>query len=457
MTRTRGLVAAGLGLAIASRGHVAPAQADVVRDATHALEDARELGRSLDTLLEVAYALEDPEELRLLPSKLYGELLKDPVMAAIVENTVNQYRGGYVSVAATAGLTADLGTPAAANASLDVGYQLPLCRVLGATATGLLGYADGEALGSYALGSTACLPLPADTIQVSYTHRENVRTTLLARPVVLDDRRTDDLVDVQIRFYRWLGPHNQVDIMPFDVNVDVSRSAETTGFGSQLATIDAAPVAWYRRGKGLAGQDQTFRFVQVHAVVQDDDESAGGRGAEVVTISPLIVDGLHLGPDATFGANLGFIHGLGREARMDNVRLVDMSGAHAELWLATAVAPLGAELRATHTMLPTYDGQIVRDNRLAARVQIATPFYAARAEGFLGRDEILRKEPGGAKIGIAGGAADVAWAATQRVHLIGRIEAARSLAAVRAADPISSQWDFRATIGVTTHWDARWP
>jgi len=430
------------------------AHADVVRDA---VADARQLSRSLDTLLEVAYALEDPEELRLLPSKLYGELIKDPVMAAIVENVVNQYRGGYVSASVTAGVTADLGTPAAANAAVDVGYQLPLCRVIGATASGLGGYADHEALGSYAIGGTACLPLPADTVQVSYTHRQNVRTTLLARPVVLDERRTDDLVDVQIRFYRWLGQHHQVDIMPFDINVDVSRSAETTGFGSQLATFDMAPVAWYRRGTGLPGQDQSFRFVQVHAVVQDDDTSAGGRGSEVVAISPLIVDGIHLGPDATVGANLGWIHGLGREARATEVTLVDMSGAHAELWVATAVAPFGAELRATHTMLPTYDGQIVRDNRLAARMQVATPFYSARAEGFLGRAELLRKEPGGATIGIAGGAVDVAWAVVHRVHLIGRLETARSLAAVRAADPVVSQWDFRATIGVTTHWDARWP
>ena len=430
------------------------AHADVVRDA---VDDARQLSRSLDTLLDVAYALQDPEELRLIPSKLYGELLKDPVVGALVENVVNQYRGGYVSVAVTAGVTADLGTPAAANASVDAGYQIPLCRVVGVTASGLAGYADHDAIGSYALGGSACLPLPADTVQVSYTHRENVRTSLLARPIVLDQRLTDDLVDVQIRFYRWLGVHDQVDVMPFDVNVDVSRSAETTGFGSQLSTIDAAPAAWYRRGKGLPGQDQSYRFVQVHAVVQDDDTSAGGRGSEVVVISPLIVDGIHLGPDATFGANLGFLYGLGREARDQMTDLVSMSGAHAELWVATAVAPFGAEVRATHTMLPTYDGQVVRDNRIAARMQVATPFYSARAEGFLGRDQMLRKEPGGAKIGVAGGAIDVAWAATHRIHLIGRLETARSLAAVRAADPVVSQWDFRATIGVTTHWDARWP
>jgi hypothetical protein len=430
------------------------ARADVVRDA---VDDARQLSRSLDTLLEVSYALQDPEELRLVPSKLYGELIKDPVVGAIVENVVNQYRGGYASVAVTAGVTADLGTPAAANASVDAGYQLPLCRVFGITASGLAGYADHESLGSYALGGSACLPLPADTVEVSYTHRENVRTSLLARAIVLDQRLTDDLVDVRIRFYRWLGVHHQVDVMPLDINVDVSRSAETTGFGSQLATFDAAPAAWHRRGKGLPGQDQSYRFVQVHAVVQDDDRSAGGRGSEVVVISPLIVDGIHLGPDATFGANLGFLHGLGREARDQMTNLVSMSGAHAELWVATAVAPFGAEVRATHTMLPTYDGQVVRDNRIAARMQVATPYYSARAEGFLGRDQILRQEPGGATIGVAGGAADVAWAALHRVHLIGRVEAARSLAAVRAADPVVSQWDFRATIGVTTHWDARWP
>lgn len=428
----------------------ATARADVVSDAAR-------LSRTLDTVLDVSYALRDPDAVWQEVLRDYDQLLQDPVAAALVGNVLRQYRGGYVGITATAGVTTDLDTPVAGNAAVDVAYQLPLCRVLGVNGSGLAGYADGDGLASWSLGGTACLPLPADTIQVSYTHRENVRTSLFSRPVVLTDRTTDDVVGIEVRPYRWLGEHNNIDVLPFDIGIDVSRDAQTSGFGTQVVTLDMSPTRWHRRGKGLPGADQTYEFVKFHLIFQEDDKSLGGRTATINTISPLTVDGIHLGPDVTFGADVGFLQAYADTAYASNNRLVSMNAAHSEVWIDTAVAPFGAELRATHTILPTYDGQLVRDNRIAATMQLATATYTARAAGFLGRDEILRNEPGGAKLGIAGGALDLAYAATRRVFLIGRVEAARTLAAGRAMDAVATQWDLRATVGVTTQFDARWP
>ncbi|MCW5808176.1 MAG: hypothetical protein KIT31_37850 [Deltaproteobacteria bacterium] len=413
------------------------------------------MNRSIDRLVDVYYALRDPEELRLAPSRLYQKLLDDPVLAAIVENVVNQYRGGYVQLSIDAGATADLSTPGAVNAAIDASYELPLCRVVGVTASGLGGYEDGAAMASYAVGGTACMPLPANTVQVSYMRRDNVRTTLLARPVVLRDRRTDDILDVMVRFYRWMGKHNQIDLAPFNIAFDVTRSAEGRGFGALAVDFETGPVVWHRRGKGLAGGNQTFRFFQVRGKVLSDDQASGGREAVVANVSPLIVEGVPFADDVVAGLDLGWSISSVYDGSREVFARTDL---RTEAYVATAQQPVAVEVRGTHGVLPTFGGQLVLEDRLAARAELSSAQAALRLTGFVGRAKLVR-DPAMAEnraITVAGGGTDLAVPVTRRVTLLGRLELARSLAPGLAEEPARKQFDVRATVGVTTHFDRRW-
>ena len=418
------------------------------------VEQARRLHRQIGALVDLAYVLSEPEALRVLPAQLYGELLADPIMGPVVRNLGGLYRGGIVRVDLSVGASADLDVPGAITGAIDAAWELPLCRVLGAAASGLAGY-DGEALGSSSLMVAGCLPLPANTIQVAYTRRDNVRTTLLQRPVVLRDRRTSDIVDGQIRFYRWSGPADQIDVAPIDIYIEHSRSAQGAGLGAWTSLTEFAPVQWRRRGKGLAGGDQVYEFMQLRAWDLRDDGSA--RFSQAVRLSPLTVDGIHVGPMTTVGFDLGVVFGQSYDQPGGVlVDLVKERGLHAEVNIKHARGPASGELRATHTMLPLFDGQVARDDRIAGRLGATRPPYAARVEGFIARATVLRDLPGGRSLLLGGGAADVSWAAHPRVFVTGRVEAARSLTAGLASEPVGAVVDVRATLGVSAHYGARW-
>ncbi|MCX5742899.1 MAG: hypothetical protein NT062_10430 [Proteobacteria bacterium] len=423
------------------------------------VDQARRLGDTLDTLVAIGYALENPDELQYLPAQIYGDLLaaidEDPVISALFANLGEQYRHGYVRVAVDAGVTSDRATPIAATASVDAAWELPICRVLGASAYGMGGY-DGDAIGAYALTGTACLPLPADTVQVSYTRRDNVRTSLLTRPVVLRDRQRDDIVDVMVRFYRYLGEHNVVDVMPFDLHVDVASSAATKRFGSQDLHLEVAPARWHRRNKGFLGSaDQTFQFFEVRALFRNDADST--RQAANTIIMPLTIDGIRLGDDAAFGFELGVAQAGGSDGPntmpVDVVRKTDV---HARGMLDFVIRPVVAQLELSHTILPTYDAQLVVEDRVALHAQTALSRVLVRAEGFVTRARLLR-QTGEIRAVLLGGASDVSLELADNLHLVGHVEGARVLDAVVATDPVTPRWELRATIGLTAHFDRRWP
>lgn len=418
------------------------------------VEQGRQLYRQLDTLISIAYALSDPEALRALPAQLYGELLADPIAGPIVRNVAGLYRGGVLRVDLDVGASTDLDLAAALTASVDAAWELPLCRVLGAGASGVVGY-DGEVLGASSLTAAACLPLPANTIQGSYTRRDNVRTSLLARPVVLRDRRTSDIVDGQIRFFRWRGPDHQIDVAPIDIHIDHSRSTEGGEPGAWTSLTEFAPAQWRRLRKGFAGGDQVIEIMQLRAWDLRDDGSS--RFSQAVRLSPMTVDGIHISETATVGLDLGWVFGQSYDQVGSMlIDLVSRKELHAEVNLKAVLGPVSGELRATRTMLPLFDGQVVRDNRIAAQLVMTRPPYTIRTEGFIARDTVLRDTPGGRSLLLGGGAADLAWAALDQVYVIGRVETARSLTAGLATEPVATAVDLRATIGLSAHYGARW-
>lgn len=451
----------------------------LVEDVQEAVEQARRLHRSLGSILEVAYALSttDPDELGRLPSVIYGAILdeirRDPALAALLDNTLEQYRGGFVRVAALAGATADVSVPGALTTSLDLSWELPLCRVLGAHGQGYTGYQDGSTISSYALGGTACLPLPANTVQVTYTRRSNVRSSLLRRPVVQTDRREEHVVNVLLRFWRWNGKHHKIDVSPFVIDVVATRSEDNPdAIAGQTGSVSVAPVDWRRKGKGLAGGDMTLRFVQVKAFFHQDEPGIGGRYTSTTAISPLVLDGIGIGDHVALGLDLGY--GVGGVYDPDDLpampdpsappppALVRRRLAHFEAWADFAESPadpqsatLTGQLKVGHTLVPAYGGQMILEDRATARGEVILPFLAARGEAFLGRARVVRIDDD-AFATVYGGAVDAAYEIIPNVHAIGRFEVAQAIAAGVDTEPLRLQREVRATIGVTAHLDRRW-
>jgi hypothetical protein len=418
-------------------------------------EEARQLRDVLRLARELAYA--DPHQVEWAMASAYGELLADPVMGPLLSNLVAQYRGGFVRVDADAGAGTDVDLPASASVSVAAAYELPLCRVAGARAAGLGGWEEGGAISSYVLTGSACLPLPANTLEFAYTRRGNVRTSLTAAPVVLQDRRTGDIYDIDIRFYRWRGVAHQIDVMPFLVHIDVTRNEDPVPgdeFGAISSSVDGAPVVWRRRGKGLAGEDQVWGFMKFSLSYQDDDAAVGGRDAGVFTIYPLTMDGVHVTPDVVASVGGGWVTAQGVDGEMT---ILEEVGAAAYFQLETLRGPVRASVRGERRYVPTFDAQFVIDDRLTTRVDVARTRMAAGLSIFAARDEVRRV---GGRVDpelVTGGSLDAAYALGRGFHALGRVEGAHAIVAGRASEPVTTEFELRASAGLAWHWDRRWP
>lgn len=420
--------------------------------ASEHFEEARELRDVLRLARELAYA--DPRQVEWAIASAYGDLLADPIMGPLLSNLVAQYRGGFARLDVDAGAATDVDLPAAANVSVAAAYELPLCRVVGARAAGLGGWAEGGAIGSYVLTGSACLPLPANTLEFAYTRRGNVRTSLTAAPVVLRERRTGDIYDINIRFWRWRGEHHQVDVMPFAIHIDVTRDEDGGGFGAISSSVDGAPAVWRRRGKGLAGDDQVWRFMGFSLTYQDDDAAVGGRDAGVFTLWPLTMDGVHVTRDLVAGIGGGFVTARGVDG---DVALVEESGVSAYFQLEAARGRVRGSVRAAREYVPTFDAQYVIDDRVTTRVDLTGAGMAGGVSVFAARDEVRRAGERVEPELVTGGSVDAAYALGRGLHVLARIEGAHAIAAGRAADPVAVVGELRASAGVAWHWDRRWP
>jgi len=452
-----------IALVIVLLGGTARAQAseEIAGRVWDAVEEIGRRDRRLDALISLGYlAVHDPETLRHLPARLYGDLLReidrDPVLRAIAINTRDLYRGGYVRLDLDAGATTDLDVPAAATASIDAAWELPLCTVLGGAASGLVGYGDGDALASYAATVRGCLPLPANTIEVGYSRRNNVRASVLARPVTFTERRTSDLVEIDLRFYRWRGSRYHVDISPIEIDIEHSVDRQGEQLGAWTSSVSIAPVAWRRRGKGLLGADQVFRVMHVHFWdLQNDGSSVFTQAGH---IAPLVIDGIHLADHATFGADVGWaIAGTYQGSGATAMPILDAGGVHADVHVDTVLASWATRVRASHTWLPLFDGQLVRDSRLEVHAQREWQPATLRVTGFVARQQVFRELPGDRTLLVGGGAADAAWSLGRGVLVYGRVEVARALLAGLASDPVQATREVRATVGVNAHYELRWP
>ncbi|MBP6632723.1 MAG: hypothetical protein KBG28_22165 [Kofleriaceae bacterium] len=414
------------------------------------VDELRSLRRGTAMFRDLAAAMSNPDALREISAAMYGTLLSDPVVGPLLSDVVNQYRGGFVTIDADALVVADTGTPGSVMASASASWEIPLCRILGGQASAQGGLEDGDPLLAYTASAGGCIPLPGNTADFTYTRRGNVRPSLLSGPIVLRERRTSDLYDFGVRFWRYRGTTNQVDVGVFRATVDAEHEGAT--IGRVLATIELTPARWVRRGRGLVGRDQTWAFMHTHGSNHGDD---GQRSASVVVLAPVTFDSVPLGPGLALGAELGWAMGAyGADSRVTDP-VVDARGPYAELWLDGVAGPAQGQLRLGHTISPTFDAQLVGDDRLSARAELVRHQLVAGADGFVARQRLHRQ--GADATRVAGGAAvDAALALTRHLRLQARIEAARTLDVVLTTDAVGLRTDLRASAGVAGHFDHRW-
>jgi hypothetical protein len=351
------------------------------------------------------------------------------------------------------GVAASTDVPVSANVAATVAWDLPLCRVIGASGTSQAGYVDKAAVVAYTLTGTVCLPLPANTFQLAYTRRGNLQTSLLEGPMVVQDRRTSDVFDFSIWFWRWRGVNHQIEIAPVTVNIDVSRNTDDGGYGAIWSRARMQPVRWMRLGKGLRGGDQTWDFMIAQIVYQDDDATVGGRDAGVGTISPVRIDGLALGDHLAVGADLGWQLATGVDGAET---LISRRAFHGEVWVDAAVGPVTGSVHVSRGYLPTFDAQLVLDHRVTAKAALTQAAWTVRGEGFVAHELVERAGGPATRVVVGGAAGDLAIPLGRRAHAVARVEAARTLAPALAMDPVTARADLRATVGVTMHFGSAW-
>lgn len=415
--------------------------------------DTDRLYRTLSLVGELAYATDEVPVAVFVPAQRPSEV------DALVENTAREYRGGYVELAVTAGAASDLSSPGAVHGGAEVGWQIPLCRIAGAHARGL---ATASRDGTWAIGGTGCLPMPYNTVQVTYTRRHNIRGSLLAGPIVASDRRAEHDLNILIRMYRYVHEDHTFLIAPTTADVGISESADDQPFGAQTIDLSVSMVEWRHAARGFRGEDTSVRLFAIRQREQADAGSVGARRTSVATFTPLGIEGVHLADDVTFGADVGIAMGWVADRRLlvSNPGMAvpepvsQRNAGHFDVWLGFERAPLTAQLRYARTLAPTFDGQFVLEHRVTASATASRDKLLARGEAFAGHATLSRPGPNeGARVHGAGG--DVAYALMSRVHAIGRIEGARVLSPGLATDPVIARWDMRATIGLAAHYDKR--
>ena len=368
-------------------------------------------------------------------------------------NGFYRYRHSVLRGDLDVGVAAATDVPVSANVAATVAWDLPLCRVIGASGTSQAGYVDRAAVVAYTLTGTVCLPLPANTIQLAYTRRGNLQTSLLEGPMVVHDRRTSDVFDFSIWFWRWRGVNHQIEVAPITVNIDVSRNTDDGGYGAISSRARMQPVRWTRLGKGLRGADQTWDFMVAEIDYQDDDATVGGRDSGVGTMTPVRVDGIRIGDHLAVGADVGGQLATGIDGADTMIR---RQTVHADVWVDAAVGSVTGSVHASRGYLPTFDAQLVLDHRVTAKLALTRSAFIVRGEGFVAHDLVERAGGPSTRVVVGGAAGDLALPLGHELHAVARVETARTLAPALAMDPVTARNDLRATVGLTLHFGATW-
>ena len=442
--------------------YVARALAAVVLSTTVALGD--DGSTELTEESEAPGATEKPSDLTRWATGSLGYAERElgfPYGDPLLDNVANQYKGGYLQFDATAGVGRDSDAGAIANGAFDASWELPVCRVLGVSGSGQVGWKESERLVAWTTTGSACLPFPMNTLWGSYTHGENVRLSLFQGVATLRDRQTTDTMNLHVRFLRWGDADDYIELAPADITVD--HSEDRVGLGAWTAEFDVWLGTW-SGGKGLLGTPRKLSVFGTH--VRQISNDATPYTAFAGEFVPLRIDNVGIGEHLAFSAGLGFGFGVGSDSSRITgytemgepmtAELAAWQGLYADGGVAGAFGGWTPSLRYKRSIEPLLDGQLVRDDRVTGTLAYEKGTWSANSEGFIARQRVLR-ETGGGALTASGGALELAWAPTGSLVVLGRTEAGRTLTAGLASDPIDAKWDLRATLGLQAHLAGRWP
>lgn len=412
-----------------------------VREVVEHVEAARRLYDQAVAARDFLYYLSDPRGFRGELYRMYERIDRDPVLGELVRNLASLYRGRVLEVRAQVHALADVETPATLGGGLGLTWDAPLCRLFEVQGSAQGFYRDGDLSAAFAWGVGGCLPLPLNTIEISYRGRRDVRRSLLAvpMPALDDERNTSDTVVGTARFYRWLSEHHQVDLMPFSIQFDWSRADGPTLLRASGST---APARWARRGKGYAGRDQTYDFFMVR--FDTLDQLGDGTGVvSAVSVSPLAVDGIRVGDDVALGLDLGWLMALGTTTADPRViALIDAS-------MIGGSDSVTVEVHAMNTAQPVDADVALAEQRLTGRLDLARPAAWVRFDGFAARSRLWTANQSTSPAWTWGAGGELTMLLGDHLALFIRAEVARNVVVDPAAAVTGTQLGARGTIGVS--------
>jgi hypothetical protein len=377
----------------------------------------------------------------------------EQLMSMIKGNQARLYKGGGLRVDAEAGITSDLDVPAAVTGNASIGYDLPLCRVVGIGGSGMLGYDEGDRLSSWTGSGTLCIPVPANTITFTLTHGQNVRSSLFERQETIRNRESMWRGDLRLRAWQYRGEHNMIDAVALDAQVDFVSSPGVPS--SSSLGLGMNTVRWTKPGAGLNGD----RIVDVFRVEIENPIDEGAKlYSDSFTMIPLRIENFRIGSRVGVTGGIGVTSGdLNAVQKMPTTTpappVKESTRAYGELGVETDLGVLVAGVTGKRTNHALFDGQVVLDDRLSLTLRRDRKHWSTHAEGYLARQEVVRITPG-AVVGVGGGAFEAQWKFKAPFSATLHTEAGRTITAVSAAEPIAAEWDVRATVGLSANYSA---
>lgn len=422
--------------------------AQAVRDAQDLVEQARQLAATARDVRDLLYFLSDPRGFQYEMYRTYDEVLRDPVLGPLLQNLQSLYRQPIWTITARAQGMADSATPASIAAGATLAFDLPLCRVIELQGSAQGFYEDRDTSAALAYGVGGCLPLPFGTFELGYRGRRQVRTSLLALPIVDGERQSGDTIYSSLRFYRWLSKRHRIDVMPMSFNFDWARDGGTSFHTWSVVQ----PVSWARRGRGYRGRDQTYDFFRI-AFSTLGLTSDGIADPLVATMSPLAIDGVRIGDHVALGLDLGqaFL-----EEDPDAVTVTNTRALHLDASIVAGGDPATVEVHLKHVAQPTILNQILDENRATVRLDVDRTAAWLRADGYVSHARLLGAERYSERVWTYGAGADLTVAITEHVFAYGRAEGARAIVVDATAATPDTALDVRGTIGLTTQYQKRW-
>jgi hypothetical protein len=425
------------------------ATADPVADARALADRAAEAQRLLAharAARDLLYYLSDPRGLQAELYQAYEAADRDPITGPLLRNLINLYRGRTLELATQVQALGDTATPASLSVGLGLTWDAPICRLLELSASGSGFYEDGGASAALAWGVGGCLPLPFNTISVGYRGRRDVRRSLLAVPVIDDDRNTGDTVYGDLRFYRWLSEHHQIDAGPLAMQFDWTRG---DGVATSLQVWGSiAPVHWARRGKGYRDRDQTYDFMRLRFQTLDA-VGAASDAPLTFAMSPLAVDGVMVG-DVALGLDLGW---QSAQWTTGAAQPPSYTTVHVDAAVTTSTERTTLEVHALRSLQPVSTALILDEHRLTGRLDLARAAAWLRLDGFLSRARLRGAAVTTDRAWTWGAGGDFTMLLTDHLSIYVRAEGARNV--VVDPGPISTRFELRGTAGVTADYRSK--